>query len=265
MSAPRLLGFILLLSLAQFVQSHDVPQTQPVPRHDTSLTVTEYTEMGMPPPEKVWGKAEYNQAEAVIARLAERNPMELPLLDSQKSGALFARMIARENVEVANRKELPLSDRLTKSPTARLGYVLNEYTNAEKKGGTNYRREVVSLEGYSLFDGILGFANEVEVKKAPKVIANARLAAEVDDYIGAIRTTLTMQAESILMETTAPRNDLITRQIAIDSLCENLPKLDAILLADQKAAIRKGIDQLGEAESDRTWKLKILALKELLP
>lgn len=75
---------------------------------DHSLTLVEYQERGMPDYSKVWSLEDYSTAFYVLNTLKYEKPMALPARESEKSGALFARMINMDNLSFLKDETLPL-------------------------------------------------------------------------------------------------------------------------------------------------------------
>jgi len=80
------------------------PAPRPAPA-DTSLSTQEYVQIGVPDPARPWTGEDVRQAVRALTDLVQRRPNALPRHESARSGAVFARLTAAENVEtVAARK-----------------------------------------------------------------------------------------------------------------------------------------------------------------
>lgn len=64
---------------------------------DTSLTLKEYRDSGLPDPHKIWETNDFALANAVLVNIKNTKPQNLPIKDSKKSGVIFSRMISMEN------------------------------------------------------------------------------------------------------------------------------------------------------------------------
>lgn len=62
---------------------------------DESFSMESYRSLGVPPADKVWGNEEYRKAVDVLLQEPVRS---LPRFESKRSGAMFARIIATENL-----------------------------------------------------------------------------------------------------------------------------------------------------------------------
>lgn len=78
---------VVLISASAGAQTSGAP--------DESLTIAEYQQMGVPSPEPIWGAEEYSAALSVFDGKAKS---ALPRHGSNRSNALFARMVAPENL-----------------------------------------------------------------------------------------------------------------------------------------------------------------------
>ncbi len=66
---------------------------------DRSLDPAVYSASNLPDPNAPWSPQEYATAAEVLGGLARQNRLFLPREDSERSGAVFARLMARENFE----------------------------------------------------------------------------------------------------------------------------------------------------------------------
>jgi hypothetical protein len=94
----------LLLSVAALAQEVTPP--------DRSLSSLEYVELGLPSKDRVWDGDDLVAAAEALKKLAERDPSQLPRVDSPRSGAVFARLTAAANLEVFADPALPLDQRV---------------------------------------------------------------------------------------------------------------------------------------------------------
>ncbi len=74
---------------------------------DRSLSVEEYAQLGLPGVDHTWTTDERTKAVQVLTDLAKKNPAQLPRYNSNRSGAVFARLLAREVVEQLRDARLP--------------------------------------------------------------------------------------------------------------------------------------------------------------
>ena len=96
-------SFLLILILSVSLNSCNKPTET-----DHSLTLVEYQELGMPDYSKVWSMEDYSNAFFVLNTLKYKQPKALPARESEKSGALFSRMINIDNLSFLEDETLPL-------------------------------------------------------------------------------------------------------------------------------------------------------------
>src|SRR5688572_19670382 len=77
------------------------------PDADTSLALPVYRAAGVPEIDHVWSARDYERCLAVFADLLRSGRSDLPRRGSQRSGALFARLVAIENFRSADEAALP--------------------------------------------------------------------------------------------------------------------------------------------------------------
>jgi hypothetical protein len=96
-------SFLLILILSVSLNSCNKPTET-----DHSLTLVEYQELGMPDYSKVWSMEDYSNAFFVLNTLKYKQPKALPARESEKTGALFSRMINIDNLSFLEDETLPL-------------------------------------------------------------------------------------------------------------------------------------------------------------
>lgn len=69
--------------------SDKAKQESVTPAADHSLTIDQYMAVGMPGIDHLWTKEEFSRMENVIQQLAEKDPLQLPRVDSPRSGPLL--------------------------------------------------------------------------------------------------------------------------------------------------------------------------------
>ena len=106
----------------------DVFQVPP----DRSLNAADYIAAGLPAYDHAWQPAELGLAAQVLTDLAAGNPAALPRYQSVKSGAVFARLVARNNLDLYANATFPLEARYQSSLAHLQGLVklLNLYSAA---------------------------------------------------------------------------------------------------------------------------------------
>jgi hypothetical protein len=79
---------------------------------DESLTPEKYVELGLPAHDRVWLGSDLVKAAKVLAAIAEKNPRQLPRYQSARSGAVFARLNATQNLEMYRDRKYPFDVRM---------------------------------------------------------------------------------------------------------------------------------------------------------
>jgi hypothetical protein len=85
---------------------------KPAILEDRSLTAEEYATLGMPAHERLWSYVDMTNAAKVLTDIAGRDASQLPRFRSSKSGAVFDRLVSKENLGLLRNKTLPLSVRM---------------------------------------------------------------------------------------------------------------------------------------------------------
>jgi hypothetical protein len=80
-------------------------------RQDHSLSIKEYQELGVPDHSIPWNFQDYLTTFGVLKNLKIEEPFALPVKESQKSNALFYRMISLENLGFLQDESLPLHEK----------------------------------------------------------------------------------------------------------------------------------------------------------
>ena len=87
------------------------PQPSPPPP-DASLPLESYLEAGVPAPDRSWSGADTARAASALTKLAQANPRQLPRYESPRSGALFSRLVAADNLDLYRNTSLAIEQRL---------------------------------------------------------------------------------------------------------------------------------------------------------
>ncbi|MGE3855160.1 MAG: hypothetical protein AB7K09_25740, partial [Planctomycetota bacterium] len=85
---------------------------------DTTLTIAQYRSLGIPDPDRSWTPDEYQRVVSALGKLAAEHPDQLPRISSRRSGPVFARMVANENLTAFD-EGLPLETRQNQSMLVR--------------------------------------------------------------------------------------------------------------------------------------------------
>lgn len=82
------------------------------PPPDKSLTIDQYVEAGMPAPDQLWIAAELTRAATSIEKM---NLLHVPRFESDRSGIVFARIVARDFLAYCEDESLPFGRRITEA------------------------------------------------------------------------------------------------------------------------------------------------------
>jgi hypothetical protein len=99
----------------QFTESKANPpdsQIPPAPPSDRSLESKDYLAAGVPAHDRTWQSADILRASESLHAIARRNIQSLPRYESSRSGAVFARITSKDNVDFYRSESLPLEQRL---------------------------------------------------------------------------------------------------------------------------------------------------------
>lgn len=86
-------------------------ESQPTDNDDRSLTTAQYIELGLPKCDRPWSSSDMSRAAKVLTEIASRDARELPRHLSPKSGQVFARITADDNLDGIRKQSLPVTIR----------------------------------------------------------------------------------------------------------------------------------------------------------
>ena len=78
---------------------------------DTSISMKELKEKGIPDCNKIWSSNEYGKAYSILMNIKNQQPYKLPRKGSKKSGEVFDRLINPENMSFLQNDSIPLNIR----------------------------------------------------------------------------------------------------------------------------------------------------------
>ena len=143
-------------------------------RDDHSRSVAAYMELGMPDPGRGWTMEDYKQAHNVLARIKWEHPTELPVSDSEKSGALFDHMVSLEYLSFLKDTTLSLNAKAERiSEFARVyDYWIEIYTIPILKENP-YHHEILDLQIFNvrLMEAMLNLAHQINKSEDPADVA----------------------------------------------------------------------------------------------
>jgi hypothetical protein len=82
---------------------------------DESLAADDYVAQGLPAYDRPWVGQDLTVVAPKLKALAAGEPQQLPRRGSDKSGAVFARLVADDNLSFFRNRSLPLSSRMSES------------------------------------------------------------------------------------------------------------------------------------------------------
>lgn len=140
---------------------------------DISLPLEEYKKIGVPMPDNVWTLSDYLIAFSALKNLKLKRPFVLPIKDSERSGAIFSRMISFENMSFLKQESIPLSEKANMI----LGFLkvhselIDVYTNIRMKK-QYYHRELIDINifGLRLVEKMIDLAHEINNSDVPSDI-----------------------------------------------------------------------------------------------
>lgn len=118
---------------------------------DRSLSPQEYIALGMPSCDRPWLAPDIVVATEKLQAIYKQSPEKLPRSGSEKSGAMFARIVSNENFDFFQSRALPLSVRMEQAMVyfQSLNSFLKLYFAAYTSGKST-TRELVELMGAQL-------------------------------------------------------------------------------------------------------------------
>jgi hypothetical protein len=128
------------------------PPAESVPvTPDHSFAAPAYLQRGIPPTDRNWTPKDYEQAEAALKKLGAEDSTTLPRYQSPASGAVFARIVSRENLRALRVGGQDLGQRMdaTGNLIEKVSRVLLVYATASS-GGTVLDAELIELIRFTL-------------------------------------------------------------------------------------------------------------------
>lgn len=122
-------------------------EKQPVVAEDLSLSVEQYGEKGLPPPDRPWTGKDYPEAAEVLQAVKSSDPRQLPRWNSTVSGAVFSRMVAPENLGSLEDPATPVAKRMNLMNDYLVGVKQLTSLYVTVEGSTEFDVEVVELTG----------------------------------------------------------------------------------------------------------------------
>jgi hypothetical protein len=212
------------------------------PEADTSLALAVYRAAGVPEIDQAWSAHDYERCLTVLADLVRSGRSDLPRRGSERSGALFARLVAVENFRSADEAPPPERARRLQGYLAVYPGLLQVYSPAND--GIDFSVEqtelIVSLLELlkSALDSTHALAADIASENAAAENAASDKAASADVYsrqqqmaLGVVRGASTMLAEP-------ERYALPLRQYLKAALVRSSPALEQHLDPNAASEVR---------------------------
>lgn len=182
--------------------------------------------MGMPGLEPDWSADQRSTARLILHQVAERDPAQLPRFLSERSGALFEKLVHEEFVRRGylegpiGKMTGPELDSLTPDALAQMVHqdTLESIYTPESTGGLLFDRELVEMTAQRLA-AALRLRAEIETSHRE---AQAHSTADLDDEIESKYHELSQASDSILL---LPLSQLA--EFAIAERCSPAARADA--------------------------------------
>jgi len=208
---------------------------------DNSLPLREYRKSGMPDPDKTWHSHDFSLANAVLEDIKSKNPKQLPIKESAKSGLVFKRMLSMENMIFLHDESIPDGQKLSQAE-----YYLRVCENwmrlytLEAEGEQYYHHELtdVYLFGLEITHIML------EINERPQ---NSDRFDESVNEIDPIQSIYLSGLFNLLREqSNSPQfaeedHEILTGQI-IQSITQNRSWMDDAMLGDLKQALQLNVE-----------------------
>lgn len=148
--------------------SHTITTAQTVKSYpDNSLTLTNYTDIGIPSPDKIWTVTDYKVALKYLKELHKEDREGLPRKDSPLSGQLFERMVNIDNFQFMLEQDQSFQERfksleyIVNVPNELYMLYLEPSDSVQRNGG-----EVLSIIFFSMENNLLAFEFVDQIVKA---------------------------------------------------------------------------------------------------
>ena len=252
-SFPTAIVIALTLSLV----SQGGPAQAPPPAPDRSLSPQAYVQKGMPASDRPWFTKEYGQAASVLKSLATSDATQLPRYGSPVSGAVFARIVSRESLNLAESEIVSVESRLL--ATAEIFWRLNQIVVVYASATTT--SQVFDSECVELFSYILEVSckmlllGETVIGSRPADAADR--AALLKDRGKAGQGVATIVR--VCLEITGKKGCRVSELVRLAQAMEKtLPEIAPLLPPEAKQELAVRLQRMLEQESDPTLKQALL-------
>ena len=211
---------------------------------DGSLTLAEYAGLGAPPPDGEWTSADMAAMQAVLATVTRKGPGRLPRFQSQRSGALFARMTSAGNLASMMNPSVPRETRYQQAMQYTLATegILKLYVEAFFKRETG-DSEVLEMQAATLGVGLLllRLIDEIE----PELKKGGPMSATRLQGVSHVRQGNLRMVRGAITSLTEARAYRTSERIRfIGRLQETVPAIVSKLEPGQRAEVVRWLDSL---------------------
>jgi hypothetical protein len=273
-SVPSLIGVAMLLNGCD--RDHSVstaapPATtapvsparkSPEPVADHSLPASEYISLGMPSYDREWIGQDMAVAAAKLQALAAQSPGQLPRFGSKRSGPMFARIVARDNLKFFRSRSLPLASRFPQSLDyfQSLNAILKVYLSAREANqvtgedmielvGAQLRAVQVELE---LVDEFVPTLSKDDPKYPVRMAGLDQMRRGLAQMVSGVITTLTEKQAY----------DVGTRAKLVGYCRETFPSIVPKLSAPSQQEMLRRVDELVDDSSIRDLRPQLISLHD---
>ncbi len=232
-----------------------------ISREDLSLTVKEYEAKGMPDINIPWPEDKLMKAHIALGAIRTKDFRQLPRRDSRKSGAVFSRIINKENLSFLDDPSKSLHDKAYEIQN--IGPFISEvgrmYTD-NFKAEQYFSEELIDIYTFEIYvrKRMLDLAEAIMNSRDPEVVPmQAGRPAIVRGYVNLI--TILIRSQNKTKAFSVRQLKRLNREL-VKSINENLKYLDPA----SKKDISSEIEQLseksggGSGSKDLTKVLKVL-------
>jgi len=232
-------------------------------KKDLSLTAKEYQMKGMPENDKIWSDQDYINAHNTLGSLRVSNFLSLPRKHSNKSGAVFSRIINKENLSFLNDSTISLRDKAFRIQyfSSFLNELSRMYTDNLKKE-QYYDEELIDIHIFELFvrKKMLELAGKIMNSKEKEDISmQSGTKAIVKGYLNLVSAVLREQVKTEIF----PARDLKRLSMEVsNSLMENLSWIEPADRQKISVEVQNTIDKSPSGSVKKNYGKILKLLKE---
>lgn len=234
------------------------PEESHAPRPASTLDVAAFMKRGVPSVDRPWSAKDYSDATGALRGL---KPDALPNLGDPKSGPVFARFVAEENLKFIRDESIPLDSRFPEAIelVGEGKKLLALYLDGEKHG-THLEPELLGLtammvtEAAAMLDlsgAFIKTLNPKDPKYGVRMEGAARMTRGASEVARGCLATFT---EKVTYST-------VDRRTFAEALRGPFPKLIASLAAADRQEISAKLAEVIADEKDATLKDSLVALQ----